>query len=889
MNIVCTYSTIMCFRRATTVEACQHIAGVQDSPLPRLILPKNAVIKLFWPAVLALLSAAANAQVPPVDSANNWSVEQIEFFERHVRPVLVEHCYACHNSRNKSEGGLKLDHRDGLLQGGDRGPAIVPGKADESLLIRVLRHEEMDLRMPAGGPKLTPEVVADLTRWIDQGAVDPRDQAPTAKELEQVTSWEAVRERRKTWWSFQPLCAVRPPCADPRWRHPVDRFLAVRWKGANIESVETADKRTLIRRVTFALIGLPPSPEEAKRFLADQAPDAYERVVDRLLDSPRFGERWARHWMDWFRYAETHGSEGDPAIAHAWRYRDYLIRALNGDVPYNQLVREHVAGDLLANPRTNAELGINESALGIGHFRMVHHGYVPTDPHDEQVRFTDNQIDTLSKAFLGLTLSCARCHHHKFDPLSQHDFYAWYGILASCRPAVVTVDTPGRDRRHRDELLLLKQAIKTGVAKVWESSIETFADQLRNAPRPVASGEQERNIETVPSNSWQSALTEAIVSEERSPLFPWVALEGKYGDELEREWRRLAAKSDARVKAAAAFRAATVNPKWDLRREDCLTWFAHGLGLTERRTLAGEFHVLPDGPQVLSNIYPSGVYTHLLSNKHNGVLESPRFTIDCDEICVRVAGDGSSRVRYVVRNYVRALLTYPSANPNHESAQWYRWDAKYWKGEEAHIEIATANDLPTDNPADKDRSWFGILEVAGRNVDEPQPVELGAALFPLVDPQTATPRSADEMARIYKEVLRACVHAWLVDSLSDEQAEFLGFFVQRKLLPNTLDELPEVAELVFKYRRLEGELSIPTRAPGIHEATPLDQPLFIRGDHRQPGEVVARLSCPSVHRAGPIRRATDIATMVDQGTGALPGNIASISIEQPSAAAIGRD
>ncbi len=161
-----------------------------------------------------------------------------------------------------------------------------------------------------------------------------------------------------------------------------------------------------MRRATFALTGLPPTPDETEQFLRDDSPQAYERVLDRLLASPRFGERWARHWMDWVRYAESHGSEGDPAIPHAWRYRDYLIRALNADIPYDQLVREHLAGDLLSEPRINAELQINESALGTAHYRMVQHGYTPTDALDEQVSFTDNQIDVIGKAFLGLTVSC---------------------------------------------------------------------------------------------------------------------------------------------------------------------------------------------------------------------------------------------------------------------------------------------------------------------------------------------------------------------------------------------------------------------------------------------------------------------------------------------------
>ncbi len=541
------------------------------SPFGRLLGP---ILPVWRRGVrIGLLLALTQSLVPFAISAEQArqadKADQVHFFENKIRPALIEHCYECHNSGGKAEGGLKLDFREGLLKGGDRGPAIVPGKAAESLLIQAIRHEQEDLRMPQAGPKLKPDVVADFVRWINQGAVDPRDKPPSSEELAKATSWETTLERRKQWWSFQPLKPVEPPAADAPWSHPVDRFLAAGWRAAKFSPTDVADRRTLIRRVTFALIGLPPKPEEIDQFVTDASPDAYERLVDRLLASPRFGERWARHWMDWYRYAETHGSEGDPPIPHAWRYRDYLIRALNDDLPYDQLVREHVAGDLLPKPRLNATEGTNESALGIGHYRMVQHGYVPTDAEDELVRFTDNQIDTLSKAVLGVTLSCARCHNHKFDPLSQKDFYGWYGIMASCRPAIVTLDTPERRQRHQEELVTLKQAIKTRIADAWETSLDHLADRLEKLPAASPKPEREqkpkdkkpsKNAEP-PANvpPERQAVDEAAGSRGLSPLGAWVALRERTDKAFGDEWQGLGAPVDRSLTAASRLRRRKVS------------------------------------------------------------------------------------------------------------------------------------------------------------------------------------------------------------------------------------------------------------------------------------------------------------------------------------------
>ncbi len=414
--------------------------------------------------------------------------EQLAFFESRIRPVLAEHCYECHNSSGRAEGGLAIDHRAGLLQGGDRGSIVVPGRPQDSRLLAVLRHEIAELKMPEGGPKLSDEIAADFASWITEGAFDPRDAPPSAQQLAETTSWDAVFARRSTWWSLQPVRSVEPPAISPDgWSaHPVDRFVHARMQQEGLQPAARADKPTLLRRATFVLTGLPPTPAELQAFTADNSPTAFERVVDRLLNSPRFGERWARHWMDLMRYSESHGSQGDPELPNAFQYRDYLIRAFNDDVPYDQLVREHLAGDLLSAPRLNTAEGWNESAIGTAHLRMVELGFVPVDALDDQMKVVDNQIDVYSKAFLGLTVSCARCHHHKFDAISQDDFYALYGIFVSSRPGQILIDSPDRLQTNRGSLQQLHESIRGNLADAWLAAAAGIPDRLREQSERAA-------------------------------------------------------------------------------------------------------------------------------------------------------------------------------------------------------------------------------------------------------------------------------------------------------------------------------------------------------------------------------------------------------------------
>ncbi len=432
--------------------------------------------------VLAFASAApAAAQAP----------EAVEFFEARVRPVLVEHCAKCHSARaTKVKGGLLLDSRETVLKGGDSGPAVVPGLPDKSRLIEAVRYENVELRMPPRG-KLPERAIADLTTWVKQGAVFPGGTAVApAATLKAKTS-------RPPGWAFAPLTRPVVPACSEWGRDPIDAFVADRLRKAGLTPSPPADRATLLRRVTFDLVGLPATPEEIAVFENDRGPDAFAHVVDRLLASPHFGERWGRHWLDLVRYAESRGHESDYTLANAFQYRDYVIRALNADVPYDQFVTEHLAGDLLEQPRLHPEQGFNESVLGTGFWFLGEEVHSPVDVRQDQADRFDNRIDVMTKTFLGLTVACARCHDHKFDPITQKDYYALLGFLESSGYRQVRFEALEQNRRVAAELEALRErarpAILRAFAEAWRPAVAARAwernarSERRGVSPPVAS------------------------------------------------------------------------------------------------------------------------------------------------------------------------------------------------------------------------------------------------------------------------------------------------------------------------------------------------------------------------------------------------------------------
>jgi len=352
--------------------------------------------------------------------------EQVVFFEKKVRPILAENCYACHSAETKPSGGLRVDDRNGLLAGGATGPAIIPGDPAKSLLLLRVTHKDPKRRMPQEGRPLAKEQVADLTAWIKSGAAWPTLRVPVSLGKPKP-EYEKIKKEH---WALLPLNNPKVPAVrDTAWpKDPIDRFILARLEAERLEPVGDANKVALIRRVTFDLTGLPPTLVEIDSFLKDGSVDVYGKLVDRLLASPRFGERWGRHWLDVARYGESTGPSRNIPYPHAWKYRDYVIDAVNADIPFNRFVQEQIAGDLLpaGSDRERDRLLAATGFLALG-VKDVNQRF--------KVRFVmdnvDEQIDAVTRSILALTVSCARCHDHKFDPIPTTDYYALAGIFTS--------------------------------------------------------------------------------------------------------------------------------------------------------------------------------------------------------------------------------------------------------------------------------------------------------------------------------------------------------------------------------------------------------------------------------------------------------------------------
>jgi hypothetical protein len=532
----------------------------------------DLIMRIFLLLLAGLAAAEAAPQAAPDDAA------AVEFFEKKVRPVLVDRCFSCHSAgAQKLKGGLRLDSLEAALKGGDTGPALVPGKPEKSPLVEAITYQNIDFRMPPKG-KLPPEQIADLTQWVKLGAIWPKVDASTtaARKVE-----FDLEKRKAEHWAWTPLHATEPPpVRNAGWpKRPLDRFLLAKLEERGLEPAAPADARTLIRRLSFDLTGLPPRPEEVEAFVQDPSDRALEVIVDRLLASPQYAETWARHWLDLVRYAETRGHEYDYPLPNAWHYRDYVIRAFAQDLPYPQFVMEHIAGDLLPEPRFNPKEGFDESVLATGWWYLGEWLHSPVDTRVDEMDRVANQIEVFGKTFLGLTISCARCHDHKFDAISQKDFYALAGFIKSSSYRQVRFDTVAQEVRAARELERLREererAALGAVAASTRPVLSRLADYLEAAGKPekAAAGLDPERLA-----AWTAHFRKAI-GDPRDP-FHAVAVAAQGGD-----LAALAAKERAR-EANAAKALSNAEVLFDFTKPEPAEWSQDGVAF--RRMNVGD-------------------------------------------------------------------------------------------------------------------------------------------------------------------------------------------------------------------------------------------------------------------------------------------------------------
>jgi hypothetical protein len=790
-------------------------------------------------AAVSLLALAFLVAVRPLVAQEPG----IEFFEKKVRPILVEHCYECHaNGAKKIRGKLWLDSRDGLRKGGESGPALVPGHPEKSLLIKAVRFDEDDLKMPPRG-KLPAAVIADLEAWIKMGAPDPRGKASTAKA---APSWDELVATRKQWWSLQTV--RKPPIPQPKdaaySNHAIDRFLLATMEAKGLTPAPPASPQTLLRRLSLVLTGLPPTAKEIADFeesiAARKIDAAVGELVDRLLSSPHFGERWARHWMDVVRFSETHGNEWNYEVHHAWRYRDYLIRAFNIDVPFDQLIREHIAGDLLPAPRWNKEEQFNESLIGTAFYRF---GEVN---HDDCISLrqigydvADNQIDTLTKAFQGMTVACARCHDHKLDAVSMRDYYGLLGVLNSSRCVSHTIDAPEVNAELRQQMHGKKLALRQELAELWLQQAEP--DRVEKWLNGLALGKYTLDD---PLGPWQQ-----LAAWQQKDKLGFADAYARLVDQLTR--------ADAENTKLAAGDIVTLA---DFRKGAWPPWQVGGQGLRDKPSRPGEFAVAAIGERAIQGLLPAGCYTHLVSSKLNGTLRSPVLTIEATArkkwISFRVMGQSSSAVRLVSNNCQLNYKNYRALTS--DQWQWVTFELPEDRDSlNVYAELMTKFDNPKfpdplgtlggatkndrmswEQAASDPTSYFGVTHVVLHD-QRPLPQPGAGAVREFFS--APAPKTAAELARRFAERLESALRAWKMDQASDDDVRWLNAFLERGYLTNKAEHPPRLAQLVAEYRVLDAKLALPRIVPGLADSgRAFEQPVFTRGDCSKPGATVPR-------------------------------------------------
>jgi hypothetical protein len=758
--------------------------------------------------LVAVSTVVLNASALQAESP---SPEGVEFFETKVRPILVDKCQKCHGTQ-RQKGGLRLDSREAVFKGGESGPVIMAGHPEKSELVRAVNYEADGFQMPPTG-KLDAASIAVLANWVRLGAPWPASAASGDHPQTQADFDFAERAKH---WSFQPLQpGGSPKTPQTSWaRNPLDCFLASRLQAAGLEPAPTADRRTLLRRITFDLTGLPPTREQIRAFLNDDSPAAYERIVDRLLSSPHYGVRWGRHWLDLVRYAETCGHEFDFDIPAVWPYRDYVVRAFNDDLPYDAFVTEHVAGDLLVSPRRNPRDATNESIVGTAFWWFAQAKQSPVDLRAEQCDTVDNQIDVFGKAFLGLSIACARCHDHKFDPIRAQDYYALAGFLRSSRRQVAFTDDP--------------------------TPVKHFADWRR--------AETARLLQNVgASRAARPTKGDETVADPEGILRPWWGLGSLAAGrtfvagriELARDYNRRTAECRTREQGTVVFE--------DFAKRDFSGWQVSGPAFGSRPSRAGDFVLGTEPGRPIEQLAPPGAaHSGLISPKLRGSIRSKAFTIDKPYIHYRAtrqhaAGAESRQLKagqlnlivdgfQVIRDPLYGQLSITVAND--APTAWYTQDVAKLKGERAYIEIV-----------DEDDGWIAVDSIVFS--DDPHPPERppNRLIAALVNDDSID--SPEKLAERYAKLFAETLSLWKSGGLADDpyagdRVAILDWLCRRRIVPAETSASHELASLFSDERRREAALERADRVVAIVDGTPENEHVLIRGNHTKPGPQVPR-------------------------------------------------
>jgi cytochrome c553 len=746
----------------------------------RTMIQSVAVLLLAFPAAGVADDNAARA----------------EHFEIHVRPILATHCFQCHGP-SKQKGGLRLDQRATALAGGDTGKAIVPGRVDEGELLKAIKYDPDGYRMPPSG-KLPRQAIIEFEKWVRDGAYWPEEKS-AANSADHSTNPGWLEERRKAHWCWQPVeNKPTPRVQQSDWpAGDVDAFLRQKMDDAKLSPAKDADRYTLLRRLHFLIVGLPPTPEELEEFAADDDPFAVERVVDRLLASSAFGERWARHWLDLVRFSETLGHEFDFDIPNAWRYRDYVMRALNADLPYDQFIVEHIAGDLLAKPRLDARQKINESINAPAFWWFGEAKQAPVDVRAEQADHIDNQIDVFGKTFLGLTVSCARCHDHKFDAISARDYYSLYGFLKSTRYTQASIVPESRWREEIAARSRIEQEIRRLVGEAWKSQIRELPSRLSKADCDAILKEVGQVSEPLASQKDQSRIL------------------GDIADGF-RGWRRNG--------PAATFAEAQLGDP-----------------------IIGDSAARPIESLHDASAFHSGRW----GRRFQGTFRSLTFRIDQPKLHVKAGGKGA-RFNVVVENFnvIRAPI-YGGLKVKLEKGDvaWRTVDLSAWIGREAYIEFLdqTVADLgDPDRAAYPADAWFTVEQVLLNNGAAPlerlTPSSMKTATrkseFDAPDESTVEESPFERLQRLAADAL---AHWRSGESLTSGDVKLLNLLIDRQALRAPAGKATQrVGELLAERARVDAMMPSYDPVPTAEDGDGRDEAVFIRGNSKKLGATAPR-------------------------------------------------